>query len=364
MSSDADAASAAIVAVFDIIYSGNYCNMAASILFIYDTFVTFDREVACFWTAKRTGGASLLFFANKWINMTYYVMLLVSFISFPSDKSCSRFSIATYAMLILQYIPGAVFSALRAYVLSSRKLVGILVASLSLAPVGANLALYGYQLSGENIQPFGCVRTVNTTDALGIRFVLISRVPLIVADLILIYITWTKLSSRDALKNIGQSKRLSLSTILFNGARQKSDSHAGTIYFVVLSVMNVLHLIFSTTALAGSGSGNQSLVTDFTAPITAILISRFLLELREAEQMVVRLDPDDPLHSSRNPYAESRPSFIASLGGFIDPVLLAQDDDSTELQVRSSSEARRGKEEDGGGGAKSIEATASLSSTV
>ncbi|RDX54079.1 hypothetical protein OH76DRAFT_1398374 [Lentinus brumalis] len=39
-------------------------------------------------------------------------------------------------------------------------------------------------------------------------------------------------------------------------------------------------------------------------------ISRFLLELQEANQMVVRLDPDDPLHSSRNPY-DSTPSFVS-----------------------------------------------------
>ena len=43
--------------------------------------------------------------------------------------------------------------------------------------------------------------------------VIIARVPLIVADLLLIYITWTKLSSRDVLKGIRTSKRLSLSDI-------------------------------------------------------------------------------------------------------------------------------------------------------
>ncbi len=74
--------------------------------------------------------------------------------------SCSLFQIPAYAMLILQYIPGAgkyaskystphiivpdtnttpAFSALRAYVLSRRKTLGVLVFALSLAPVGANL---------------------------------------------------------------------------------------------------------------------------------------------------------------------------------------------------------------------------------
>ncbi len=74
-----------------------------------------------------------------------------------------------------------------------------------------------------------------------------------------------------------------------------------------------------------------------TRRITAILISHFLLALQKANQMVVRLDPDDPLHSSRNPY-DSTPSFVSSLGAFINPVLSTRSDgDSLELQVRPRS---------------------------
>ncbi len=81
--------------------------------------------------------------------------------------------------------------------------------------------------------------------------------------------------------------------------------------------------------------------------ITAILISRFLLELQEANQVVVRLDPGDPLHSSRHPY-DSTPTFISSLAGFVNPALSEaqsedHDDDGCELQIRSRSE--HGEEE-------------------
>ncbi|KAI0695345.1 hypothetical protein C8T65DRAFT_833181 [Cerioporus squamosus] len=307
MSSDADAAATA--ALFDGLYTGHYCSVAASVIFFYDALVTFDREVACFWTAKRTG-ASLLFFANKYISMTLYVMGLVQFASFPSDKKqgCALLSIATYAVKVLQFVPGAFFSALRAYVLSRSKLLGLLVFALSLAPVGANLVEYGYQPWGEVFSPFGCFLTDDTTSALDLRVVVISRAPLIVADILIIYITWTKLSSWAALRDIRQpSKRLSLSDIL---------SRDGTIYFVILFILNVLHLVLSTAAVASDG-GEGSYVTNFTMPITTILISRFLLELQEVDQMVVRLDSDDPLHSSRNPY--DTPSFVSSLGGFVRP---------------------------------------------
>ncbi len=42
----------------------------------------------CFGTTKRTG-AALLFFANKWISMSVYVMVLVTFATLPSDKVSS-----------------------------------------------------------------------------------------------------------------------------------------------------------------------------------------------------------------------------------------------------------------------------------
>ncbi|RPD73251.1 hypothetical protein L226DRAFT_572333 [Lentinus tigrinus ALCF2SS1-7] len=281
MSSDADAsAAAAIVTLFNALYANTYCNVAASVLFFYDAFITFDREVACFWTAKWTG-ASPLFFANKWILILGYTMVLVGFASFPSDH-----------------------------------------------------VRYGYDFAGENLPPFGCLRT---------DILLISRIPLIIADILLIGITWTKLSSREALQGLRQSKRLSLSDVLFRD---------GTVYFVVLFVMNVLHLVLSATALAATDDGG-SYVTIFTGPITAILISRFLLQLQEANRIVVRVNPDDPLHSLRDPY-DSTPDFIASLGAFINPDLPPSWDEPSEWHVDSPSN----QEEDSEGGVQTSESSA------
>ncbi len=116
------------------------------VVFFYDAFVTFDREVSCVWTAKWTGG-SFLFIANKWISMLYYIVALVTSATFPSDKvsdyspcyggtyltaprgvctsrvgsqcpasyrrmstdirSCSSFVMAQEAIQILQFFPGA-----------------------------------------------------------------------------------------------------------------------------------------------------------------------------------------------------------------------------------------------------------------
>ncbi len=102
---------------------------------------------------------------------------------------------------------------------------------------------------------------------------------------------------------------------------------------------------------------------------TAILVSRFLLGLQEANQMVVRLDPDDPLHSSRNPY-DTTPSFISSLGGFVNPELSAaaaatrSDDDEFEFELQAGSRAETGEEEPGSLGAHGSQTAASSSSSA
>ncbi len=60
----------------------------AVVVFIYDSFLTFNREVACFWTRKRTG-AAFLFFANKSLHITVYILFMVELAHFPSDKVSS-----------------------------------------------------------------------------------------------------------------------------------------------------------------------------------------------------------------------------------------------------------------------------------
>ena len=54
--------------------------------------------------------------------------------------------------------------------------------------------------------------------------ILISRVPLILADILLIGITWMKLSSQGVLRDIQGSKRLSLQDILFRNGMSNVTS--------------------------------------------------------------------------------------------------------------------------------------------
>ena len=58
-------------------------------------------------------------------------------------------------------------------------------------------------------------------------------------------------------------------------------------------------------------------------------MSHFLLELQEANRTVIIVGFDDPLQLSTDPWDDSEPSFISSIGGFvIADVLASHDGDS------------------------------------
>ncbi len=92
----------------------------------------------------------------------------------------------------------------------------------------------------------------------------------------------------------------------------------------------------------------------YICSITATLVSRFLLELQEANRMVVRLDPDDPLHSSRN-FSDDTSSFISSLGACINPGLTMSRDDDYEPYAG----ARSDEEQEGGARVSQVAASSS-----
>ncbi|RPD68604.1 hypothetical protein L226DRAFT_540612 [Lentinus tigrinus ALCF2SS1-7] len=233
MSSDTDASD--LVAVFSDLYQS---------LFIYEVLITLDREVACFWTSKQSkSGARLLFLANKWISVIVSAMAFAQMANLSSDK----FTWVGAIFPGLQFIPGALFSALRGYVLSRSKPLALLILILSLTPLGGFL-----------FPPFGCTVIDDTTESLQTKLLYISRIPLIVADTLLICITWSKLISREALRGIGQSKRLSLSDVLLRDGTSLCIT-------TVLFVMNVLHFSLSLAALA-IGADGASNVSIFTAP--------------------------------------------------------------------------------------------------
>ncbi|TBU26076.1 hypothetical protein BD311DRAFT_668258, partial [Dichomitus squalens] len=111
------------------------------------------------------------------------------------------------------------------------------------------------------------------------------RVSLIVADLLVLCVTWhhTYGTVKMFRHVASQDKRSLASTLLRDG----------TIYFVTLLILNVLHVIFTVTSfphlmqvaqVAEDSFGAASVLVQFLEPLTAVLTWRLLINLQEVKQ--------------------------------------------------------------------------------
>ncbi|OJT01621.1 hypothetical protein TRAPUB_7925 [Trametes pubescens] len=104
-----------------------------------------------------------------------------------------------------------------------------------------------------------------------------SRASLIVADLIIMGVTWSVTHAHHrqcgVLRVYGAKK--TITSVMYKN---------GGIYFILLTSLNSLHLLFSmrSMALANVATDRASFIVRFIEPLTVILITHFLIELQEA----------------------------------------------------------------------------------
>ncbi|OBZ69330.1 hypothetical protein A0H81_10860 [Grifola frondosa] len=243
--SDTGASATEVIAEYQNYFIGAACDMATLSLIFYEYIVTFDREVQSIWGRKFTG-ATVLFILNRYLMFLKYPINFASY--FPvTDK----------------------------------------------VPIGTNIYLYSRQTSANYPLPIGCSWFNDIPDEVYIipldrhqlsPVLVVTRASLILSDVIVLAITWWKTYE---IKRAASQANLtaSLAMLLLRD---------GTLYFVVLLTFNVLHVAFVFT-----GQFTMSLV--FEEPLTSILISRFLLNLREVS-----------LSGQNGGLETERPSFIRS----------------------------------------------------
>ncbi|PIL24595.1 hypothetical protein GSI_12479 [Ganoderma sinense ZZ0214-1] len=114
-----------------------------------------------------------------------------------------------------------------------------------------------------------------------------SRVSLIVADCLLIIITWCSVSSPQHV----QMRKNTFATVLLRD---------GLIYFLSLLILNSLHLVLTMLSESNIPSlQDASFVSLFAEPLTTILVSRFLLHLQSAKHKTTGVDTAFGMTSSR-----------------------------------------------------------------
>ncbi|KAI0355241.1 hypothetical protein OH77DRAFT_1437151 [Trametes cingulata] len=276
---------AEVIASFITYYVGNYCGFATIALYVYDCVITLDKEVALFWKRKVTG-ASLLFFLNRYIFLAGSLLELgglspMSAAGFTINR-CSRYILAAKAIEYAQYLPWAAFSALRLFALScaTRNLllnrlrwpITVVVLLLSLVPLTINY--YSYSLASGIIDPvFGCSGTMDVSLAM-------SRICTLRAyrnsDFALTLNPSTTCNSCDCLAILLDSGRPA-------GASGLAECIAPPDWEVLL------HLRHSYVTI-DQALVNLSYMSIFTEPITALLVSRMLLNLQEVNQGLLHSD--------------------------------------------------------------------------
>ncbi|PIL30385.1 hypothetical protein GSI_07570 [Ganoderma sinense ZZ0214-1] len=126
-------------------------------------------------------------------------------------------------------------------------------------------------------------------------FDIVSRGSLIAADLIVAVVTF-----------VTTYKSAIMTRKVLKGRRNRSFAYLllrdGMMYFIVLLVMNVIHLSFSLASVlvANFDDGNASDISKFNESLTAILIWRFMLNLQWARQQTEEVSSQSQNTSSLN----------------------------------------------------------------
>ncbi|RDX51358.1 hypothetical protein OH76DRAFT_326784 [Lentinus brumalis] len=259
--------------------ANSYGRVACAALLSYDYLLTLDKEVELFWNWRSTG-ATALFMVNRYLVMILRLANLVGFMPM-SDQVRDRSE------------DGSRFHSTPVYSLGS--VCGSASLRVEQIPVFINVRLsaFDHNPGGQYfIVSFGIHRILRPylrlyrhrpveSGSIPKVLVIICRTCFLVADLLLILITWSTISRPRIVDSVsrgftGYTSGFTLADVLLQN---------GTMYFFVLLILHSLHLILSMCSVhVALQSLSYGYVTVFTESFTALLVSRFLLDLQEAHR--------------------------------------------------------------------------------
>ncbi|KAH9893613.1 hypothetical protein C8Q73DRAFT_697649 [Cubamyces lactineus] len=255
-----------LLAMRNSTYTDNCCALATTSFLLYDFLLTFDKEIQLFWR-KPLSAASMLFYLNRYLTLTVYILVAIGMAPMALR--------AVTTMGFLQVVPQALFSSLRAYAIGNQNInLATAVFLLAMAPFGFNMTQLSSAMTVSDDQLLGgCVSSLNFAEVqvvINHPVTALSRGCLIASDVIVLFITWRYTYVWRSMASLAQGKTSLSSLLLRNGS--------------VLLLLNVLHLTATVASVSPLENvvDRISYVGEFTSPITSVLISRFLFDLRHA----------------------------------------------------------------------------------
>ncbi|KAI0326282.1 hypothetical protein GY45DRAFT_1329157 [Cubamyces sp. BRFM 1775] len=250
-------------------YIDNCCALATTSFLLYDYLLTLNMEVKLFWR-QPLSAASILFYLNRYLTLTVYILVAIGMAPMVYE--------AVTAVGFLQVFPQALFSLLRVYAISNRNTtLAVAVFLLAMAPFGFNMIQFSSAMTTEDNQLLGgCVSSLHFTR---LQIVIshgdesvtaFSRGCLIASDIIVVFVTWRWTYVWHSMASLVQKDKTLSSLLLHNGR--------------VLLLMNVLHLVATIASVSPLDNvvDRISYISEFTSPITSVLISHFMFDLRGA----------------------------------------------------------------------------------
>ncbi|OCH87918.1 hypothetical protein OBBRIDRAFT_836984 [Obba rivulosa] len=292
----------------------NCCNVASACLVFYDHFATLGREIDLMWN-RRLSSVTLLFHFNRWATLIWVIVtLLESNLSNLEYESSLMQSLPVNVRLgifgyVLEVALFGFWAGIRMYAVSSGSWpLAFITSLLSMVTVGTNVYAYfgATTYIMGSIPDIGqwCIMSINITEDGYTKCGLITlsciiqtftarcvvtiatRLCAIAADVLILVVTWHKTYATKR-----EADRHGIKTPL--AAMLLRD---GTLYFILLLCLNVLNM-------AGIATNVFSIASIFSTPLSSIIISHFLLNLRQ-----LAYGPhDDEL--------DSQPSFVALQNG-------------------------------------------------
>ncbi|RDX46396.1 hypothetical protein OH76DRAFT_1420278 [Lentinus brumalis] len=238
----------ALVAAYPHVIEEQLTYAAMGALIVYDQLLTFDREVRLVWRRKVTG-ATVLFLLNRYFLLARFLVIFGAY-GISSQEGCVQ---SVLAGEVLQTAPYLIWAAI--------------VFFTSCMPLATNTYVYTITTTNSFIPPFNCVTSPNISEDLYLALLLLTRSSVIIGDMIVLGVSWYKTYSTWRVAKSAAIKASFAATILRDG----------TIYFLMFLTINILHLVFSLKGLF-----TDSIVI-FQDPIISILVSRFILNLRDID---------------------------------------------------------------------------------
>ncbi|EMD39750.1 hypothetical protein CERSUDRAFT_71615 [Gelatoporia subvermispora B] len=259
-------------------------------LVLWDHASSLSKESETIW-GRGFNSVTLLFYLNRWITFSWAIVNLMDMLPLGDIPSCKAVNYIGQLILILLTLSWAAFSGIRVFAITGGCWwIAIPVCMLSMVSAGTNLygSFFASYFEIESIPVLGlqCINGKTLSAAMETMYVIIldclpdaeilsymwavaiaTRVSAIVSDVLILLATWYKTFTTRRLPD-------PLLKLLLRD-EQDAQQTPGTMYFLALLALNVLNIIgWSTNAFIFS-------VEDFTTPLSSLIMSHFLMNLRQ-----------------------------------------------------------------------------------